>query len=280
MRYLIGCVLCMCWGLCNVNAQQHSITVMSYNIRYDNPQDGVNAWPKRISKVGGLIQTYNPDIIGIQEALHHQLIELLRILPDYTFVGVGRDDGKESGEYSAILFKNGRFGLLRNSTSWLSETPDVPGSKSWDAALPRIVTTARLYDKESKTEFVIFNTHFDHLGIEARQHSAELISEMIGTTRAVSEIPVIVTGDFNAEPSENTYSTMLLKYLFDTRPDEVNTGTFCGFEVGAMPCKTIDYIFGSAEWISKNYRVINDNDGKHYPSDHLPVIVELEIKKN
>ena len=256
------------------------VSVMTYNIRYNNPQDGINAWPNRVTKVGALIQQYNPDIVGIQEALHSQLVDLMRILPEYSYVGVGRDDGKENGEFSAILFKNNRFGLLGNSTKWLSETPDVPGSKSWDAAITRIVTQARFYDKETKSEMVVFNTHFDHMGLEARQHSAELLLKLIGAARSVSETPIIVTGDFNSERSEKTYETMLLKYLFDTKPDNDNTGTYCGFEVGAIPCKTIDYIFGSAEWNLKNYKVIRDNDGKYYPSDHLPVLVELEIKNN
>jgi endonuclease/exonuclease/phosphatase family metal-dependent hydrolase len=253
---------------------------MTYNIRYNNPQDGVNARPNRITKIGTLIQQYNPDILGIQEALQSQLVELMRILPEYSYVGVGRDDGKVNGEFSAILFKNNRFGLLHHNTLWLSETPDVPGSKSWDAALPRIVTTARLHDKESKTDFVIFNTHFDHLGLEARQHSANLLLGMVGAARTIDAMPIIITGDFNAERSEKTYETLLLKYLFDTKPDDDTSGTYCGFEVGAMPCKTIDYIFATAEWNSKNYKVIRDNDGKYYPSDHLPVFVELEIKKD
>lgn len=277
MRYVTGIILLLS---CGSIAQSQPITVMTYNIRYNNPQDGVNAWPKRITKVGALIQQQNPDIIGIQEALHSQLVDLMRILPDYAYVGVGRDDGKENGEFSAILFKSSRFGLLSDKTQWLSETPDVPGSKSWDAALPRIVTQARFYDKITKSEIVIFNTHFDHQGIEARQHSAELLLELIGTARAVSETPIIVTGDFNAERTEKTYETLLLKYLFDTKPDTDKTGTFCGFEVGAIPCKTIDYIFGSAEWNLNAYKVIRDNDGKYYPSDHLPVLVELEIKKD
>jgi endonuclease/exonuclease/phosphatase family metal-dependent hydrolase len=276
MRY----VFCLLLSSYASVAQQQPITVMSYNIRYNNPQDGINAWPNRITKVGSLIQQYNPDIIGIQEALHSQLVDLMRILPEYSYVGVGRDDGKENGEFSAILFKNNRFGLLSNSTQWLSKTHDVPGSKSWDAALPRIVTTARLYDKELKTDLVIFNTHFDHQGIEARQQSADLLLGMVGAARSVTETPIIVTGDFNAERSEKTYETLLLKYLFDTKPDDNTTGTFCGFEVGVLPCKTIDYIFASAELSLKNYTVIRDNDGKHYPSDHLPVLVELEIKKD
>jgi endonuclease/exonuclease/phosphatase family metal-dependent hydrolase len=258
------------------NAQ--TLRVMTYNIRYDNPQDGVNAWPNRIDKVAGLIQKYNPDVIGVQEALHHQLQELMRRLPDYSYVGVGRDDGKEKGEYSAILYRNGRFGLIHQSTSWLSETPDVPGSKSWDAAITRIVTVARFFDKETKAEFNVLNTHFDHLGVEARLRSAALIAGMVAGFRIKThDFPILVMGDFNAERNEASYSQLANDTLTDTKPSNDQTGTFCGFEVGKIECKTIDYIFHTKEWVLKNYKVIKDNDGKYYPSDHLPILTEFEL---
>ena len=257
------------------NAQ--SLKIMTYNIRYDNPDDGVNAWPNRIEKVTGLIRKYNPDIIGVQEALNHQLKDLVRVLPDYTYLGVGRDDGKEKGEYSAILFRNSRFGLLSDSTFWLSETPGVPGSKSWDAAITRLVTKAKFFDKELKTDFVIFNTHFDHMGKEARLNSGALMAGAVASCRAQKEIPVIVTGDFNCERSEEAYRNVTIKDLVDTKPANDQTGTFCGFEVGKMECRAIDYIFQTKEWILTNYAVITDNDGTYYPSDHLPVMVEFEL---
>jgi len=258
-----------------LNAQ--SLKVMTYNIRLDTQADGVNAWPNRIEKVSALIRTHNPDIIGIQEALHHQLQDLMRVLPDYSYVGVGRDDGKEKGEYSAILYRNDRFGVLNQTTSWLSETPDVPGSKSWDAAITRVLTSAKFFDKELKRDFVFLNTHFDHVGIQSRYHSAAYVAGNVAGAR-LETIPVLVTGDFNFERTESAYEALLLdKNLTDTKPANDNTGTYCGFEVGKMECKAIDYIFHTNEWILKQYQVITDNDGTYYPSDHLPVMVEFEL---
>jgi len=256
-----------------------SVKVMSYNIRFDNPADGVNAWPNRIEKVAALIRKYNPDIIGVQEALHHQLHDLIRVLPDYSFIGVGRDDGKEAGEYSAILYKHGRFGLLSNHTHWLSETPEVPGSKSWDAAITRIVTTARFYDKALKREFGIFNTHFDHVGKEARAHSAQQLLNLVTDARTKNEnLPIVLTGDFNCERNEAPYEVLTKnELLHDTRPANDQTGTFCEFEVGSIECRAIDYIFHTKEWILRGYKVIEDHDGKYYPSDHLPVLAEFEL---
>lgn len=260
------------WGI------EGGVTIMSWNIRYDNPNDGVNAWPNRIQKVAGVIQKYNPDIIGLQEALHQQIQDLLKVLPEYSYVGVGRDDGKEKGEYSAILYRHSRFGVLRSGTTWLSESGEV-GSIGWDAAITRIATWARLYDKELKQEFVVANTHFDHIGKQARIGSAHYLAGYFSGMMFKGNQPLLLTGDFNCERTEETY-THLLKIangLTDTKPANDATGTYCGFEVGAMECKAIDYIFYSAEWVLRNYHVITDNDGKHYPSDHLPVLAEFGL---
>src|SRR5689334_14278278 len=178
MRNLIPLVLLFVF----MGSYAQPLKVMTYNIRYDNPGDGVNAWPNRIEKVTALIRKYNPDIIGVQEALHHQLQDLVRVLPDYSYVGVGRDDGKVKGEFSAILFRNSRFGLLSDSTFWLSETPQIPGSKSWDAAITRLVTEAKFFDKELRTDFIVFNTHFDHIGKEARMNSGAYIAGAVASS--------------------------------------------------------------------------------------------------
>ena len=124
---------------------------------------------------------------------------------------------------------------------------------------------------------MLFNTHFDHMGKEARMNSGALIAGAVAKTRTASEIPVLVTGDFNCERSEETYRNITIKDLADTKPANDLTGTFCGFEVGKMECKTIDYIFHTKEWILKNYQVITDHDGTNYPSDHLPVLAEFEL---
>src|SRR5512138_3465563 len=154
-----------------------SLTVMSYNIRYDNPGDGRNAWPNRKDRLIQLIRDESPDLIGLQEALHHQLTDILNGVEGYAMVGVGRDDGKQKGEYSAILYRTSAFELRDENTFWLSETPEVPGSKSWDAAITRVVTWARFRDIKSKKVFFAFNTHFDHMGKEARRESAKLLKQ-------------------------------------------------------------------------------------------------------
>lgn len=262
--------------------QGQTLKVITYNLRLDTPDDGINQWPKRTDKVVALITKYNPDIIGVQEALHHQLQDLLRLLPGYSYCGVGRDDGKEKGEYSAILFRNNRFGLLHTDTHWLSETMDVPGSKSWDAAITRVFTTARFFDRDTKKEFLMINTHFDHIGKVARENSSKLIKKYLeGVKNDGSELPVIVSGDFNSEPTEEAYLTMVAAQdkflLLDSKSAGSTAGTFCGFKVGGIPCKTIDFIFHTKEWVARNYQVITDNDGTYYPSDHLPVLVDFDL---
>lgn len=266
--------------ICHVSFAQ-TYSVMTYNIRLDTHADGVNAWPNRKEKLIALIRKNNPDILGVQEVLHHQMQDLQSGLPEYTFVGVGRDDGKEKGEYSAIFYKKEKFEVIKQSTFWLSETPDVPGSKNWDAAITRVATYAHLKDKTSGQTFLVLNTHFDHIGKQARLNSAILIKGYIaGYLDFNKTMPVIITGDFNSEPTEPPYLSMINEVVmkfYDTRPANSTTGTFCGFTVNAMTCKTIDYIFHSAAWKTESYQVLTDHDGTYYPSDHLPVIAKLSI---
>jgi endonuclease/exonuclease/phosphatase family metal-dependent hydrolase len=255
-----------------------SIKVMTYNLRLDIASDGVNQWGNRKEKVFALIKKYDPDIFGVQEALHNQMEDVLVNLPQYISVGVGRDDGKTKGEYSAIFYKKEKFDVLVQQTFWLSETPEVPGSKSWDAAITRIVTWARFRDKTSGKAFILANTHFDHIGQTARKMSAELIRSKI--PRVAGRLPIIVTGDFNSEPTEPPYLVMTRKekvMLFDSRAAQETQGTFCTFQVNGPPCRTIDYIFYSKGLRASGYRVITDNDGTYYPSDHLPVISTISF---
>lgn len=253
--------------------------VMTYNIRYDNPGDGVNQWDSRKSKVFTLIEKHAPDIIGVQEALRHQLDDIAEALDAYTYFGAGRDDGKEKGEHSAIFVRKDRFNILEENTFWLSKTPKVPGSKDWDAAITRVVTWGKLQDKKSKQTFVMINTHFDHIGKESRKNSAAILKD---SAASISDgLPVIVTGDFNFTRDKEPYAVMTKDSglrLTDAAPSDT-PGTACGFVVGARPCNAIDYIFHSAHWTSSNYRVMQDNDGKYYPSDHLPVMATLSLSK-
>jgi endonuclease/exonuclease/phosphatase family metal-dependent hydrolase len=192
---------------------------------------------------------------------------------------VGRDDGKTKGEFSAILYKHNKFEILSDSTFWLSKTPNAPGSKDWDAMITRLVTTTRLKDKKTKTVYTMINTHFDHVGAEARKQSAMMLKDYVKSSGA--DMPVIITGDFNCTPTDEPYLVMVEKsqpQLIDSAPENT-PGTFCNFEVNSMPCRTIDYIFHTTHWMSSSHQVITDNDGRYYPSDHLPVLVELSLKK-
>lgn len=256
-----------------------SVKVMTYNIRLDTPVDSVNQWPKRTQKVFDLISKYDPDILGVQEAIHHQLMDIVKNLPQYDYVGVGRDDGKTKGEYSAILYKKDRFQVLQQGTFWLSETPDVPGSKSWDAAITRVASWAKFKDKKTSRDFLAINTHFDHIGQEARRNSAALLKTK--ANELVQGLPVIITGDFNCTRSDAPYTTIMnpdgLK-LKDPLPGQP-IGTFCGFKVNGIECRAIDYLFYTDHWTASNYKVITDNDGKYYPSDHLPVMTTFSLKK-
>jgi endonuclease/exonuclease/phosphatase family metal-dependent hydrolase len=258
-------------------ADGQSLEVMTYNIRYDNPGDGINQWGKRKEKVFSLIKKYDPEIFGVQEALNNQIEDLITGLPEYDFVGVGRDDGKQKGEYSAIFFKKIRFKVKDSNTFWLSETPSVPGSKNWDAALTRVATWAVFTDQETKKDFILINTHFDHIGKESRAKSAALLltqAEKIGKS-----LPLVITGDFNCTRDDKPYQVIMSQKTVPLQdPAPANPpGTFCNFQVNSMQCRPIDYIFSSLDWKASDYKVITDNDGTNYPSDHLPVLLTLSF---
>jgi endonuclease/exonuclease/phosphatase family metal-dependent hydrolase len=255
-----------------------TIDVMTYNIRYDNPGDGVNQWSSRKEKVYALIKKHDPEIFGVQEALSHQLEDLKSNLQGFDYIGVGRDDGKKKGEYSAIFFKASKFKVKKSNTFWLSETPDVPGSKSWDAAITRVATWALFTDKKTRKEFILINTHFDHIGKESRANSAALLLTHAG--KIAKDAPLIITGDFNCTREDKPYQVIMSQELMGLQdPAPTNPpGTFCNFKVGSMECRPIDYIFASLHWRAADYKVITDNDGAHYPSDHLPVQVTFTMK--
>lgn len=253
--------------------------VMTYNIRLDTPDDGINQWPKRSHKVVDLIRKYDPDILGIQEAIYHQLTDLLSSLPDYNYIGVGRDDGKTKGEFSAILYKKARFSVENQGTFWLSEHPEIPGSKDWDAAITRVASWGKLKDVKTKQSFLVINTHFDHIGKEARRKSAELLKQK--ASELGEGLPVIITGDFNCTREDSPYAAIMKpEGIILTDPASTPPpGTFCGFRVNSIECRAIDYIFHSPEWLTMGYTVITDNDGTYYPSDHLPVLATVQLRK-
>ncbi len=263
----------------SVFAQQ--MNIISFNIRYNTPNDGLNAWPNRIEMVSGLLKFHEPDIFGFQEALIGQIEDTKNTLPDFDWFGVGRDDGKTAGEFSPIFFNKIKFILIENGTLWLSETPEKP-SKGWDAALNRVVTWGRFKSKVTGKQFLVFNTHFDHIGVEARKNSAALIGKIIKEKTAGKNLPVILTGDFNLAPEEEPI-VQLKKLVKDSReiselPPYGPVGTFNSFDWNAPMEKRIDYIFVHGNISVLKYAVLTDSKGQRWPSDHLPVFAKVQLK--
>ena len=261
-------------------SQETSISLMTYNIRYDNPSDGENVWSNRKDELVGLIKFYNPSIFGIQEGLPHQVAYINYTMPNFGFIGKGRD-GSEKGEYSAIFYQRNRFEVLETDTFWLSLTPDQP-SKNWDASLPRICTYALFKEKETGILFWVFNTHFDHIGQQSRLQSVDLILKKINST-STKNYPVFFMGDLNSEPSNEVISE-LNSSLIDTFDVTVAspfgaTGTFNGFKFHESVTRKIDYIFisnSSQISVNKHATLSNSKDLK-YPSDHLPIYIEVDL---
>lgn len=257
-----------------------TINVMTYNIRLDTSNDGENAWTYRKEALLQQIVNNKIDIFGIQEGLPHQVAYCDSVLVNYNYVGVGRDDGNSGGEYSAIFFNKNKFQVVKQHTFWLSETPNKP-SKGWDAAYPRICTYVLLKNRKSQKLFWVFNTHFDHIGIEARQESAKLIINKI-TEINTNNYPVVLLGDFNL-----TEDSTVIQYLNSVYKDSKyvvqqktndTLGTFNGFNVQEQSSNRIDYIFVSEQLIKvKKYQVLRQLVNGKYPSDHFPVIVNLKL---
>ncbi len=259
------------------------LLAMSFNIRYNNPDDGINSWGNRRLLFDSIMQECKPDIAGLQEVLHDQLMDILQHHPDYAYSGVGRIDGKTMGEYAPILFFKERFKLMDEGYFWLSETPEIPGSKGWDAACERIVNWIKLQEKPKGAEFYLFNTHFDHIGETARINSAILIKDSM--RKVNSQYPVIVTGDFNTLPGSEPYKTMLQYQtrFVDTKivakPDKtILKPTFTGFNKNVSDDRIIDFVFVTENIKVKNYQVVANLYGDLFVSDHAPVLVELQLK--
>ena len=231
------------WVVPFVNFAQE-LDVLSYNIRYASPNDGPNLWKNRKGDMIETLSNINPDLLGLQEVLHIQLLELTNGMKEYSYIGVGREDGKTKGEYSPILYRKDAFEVLDSGTFWLSDTPSQI-SVGWDAALERICSYARFLHRQSGNEFWMFNTHFDHIGVLARANAAHLILEKINALNT-SSLPVVVTGDFNLEPYEEPIKIMqssledVQKELTSTEP---NYWTFNGFDTQTSGERRIDYIF-------------------------------------
>ena len=261
---------------------QQEVKLMSFNIRLDVASDGDNRWDARKDRVAGLINYYEPDFAGAQEVLHQQLQYLQANLKGYDYVGVARDDGATRGEYSCIFYKKEKYTVLEQGTFWLSPTPDSI-SKGWDAALNRVCTYILVKDKKTKLTFWVFNTHFDHIGKQARLESAKLIVEKINEYNT-DNFPVFVMGDFNSAPDEPPV-VFLNTALKNSRTQASlvygPAETFNAFKFSEKPDRSIDYIFFAPDkrvHVSK-FATITDSYDLKYPSDHFPVIATVLIDK-
>jgi endonuclease/exonuclease/phosphatase family metal-dependent hydrolase len=259
-----------------INLQAQELKVMTYNIKNDYQQEGLDTWELRKEEMAQLLNEESPTIIGVQEALLNQLSDLQAYLADYSYIGVGRDDGNTAGEYCAIFYDTTQYKVIQEGTFWLSEAPDSI-SIGWDAAYPRICTYGLFQHLSSGKKMWVFNTHFDHIGLNAREESARLILSEINRLNRKQE-PVCLMGDLNAEEQEVCIQ-ILNEYLNDTREiafqiTESPTGTFNGF-VDAPVNKRIDYVFVK-QFKVKMHAHINKRkaNGRHI-SDHLPVMNTL-----
>lgn len=267
-----------------LSCTSHNVTpleVMTFNIRYDNPDDGMFSWDSRKEMVYWLIEKYDPDIMGLQEALKGQMDNLESSLSEYAWSGAGREDGEDRGEYVPVFYRKNMFSLIGQGNFWLSERPDEPGSISWDAACTRMVSWIKLKETGTGNALFVFNTHFDHVGEEARMQSARILVDSI--SHIAGSDPVIITGDFNCEPGSDPLKA-LSELLADTREKakirEDGAGTtYVGFPGDLFTGKIIDHIFVSSHFDVAEHEIITDNTGSFFPSDHLPVRVSLMLKK-
>ena len=265
-----------------VNEQPQELDVMTFNVRINLPSDGDNAWPNRKEMAASMIRFYEPDVFGVQEALKGQVSDLSQRLPEYAWIGVGRDDGKQAGEYMAIFYLKHRFKVLQEETFWLSEHPQQPGL-GWDAAYIRVVTWAQFQDLQTGKIFFHFNTHFDNRGEVARQESARLLLTRIQSIAGSS--PVIVTGDFNTQPDSEPYRILTGSALLtdaktkSQSPHHGPSRTFNRFDLETLKTTEppIDYIFVSNQFGVLKHATLSDTFEGYFPSDHMPVMAVLEL---
>ena len=266
---------------CSLSAQQ--LYVGTYNIRYNNPNDEKegNAWAQRCPQLCDFIKFEQPEIFGTQEVLVDQLHDLMKGLDGYGYIGVGRDDGKEKGEYAAIFYKKDQLSLLDSGNFWLSPTPER-ASLGWDAACIRICTWGKFQDKISGKQFYFFNTHMDHVGTVARRESARLILKRIN--QLSKGLPTILTGDFNVDQTDEIYqifsnSGVLRDCYTNALQRMAPTGTWNDFMQDSRSKARIDHIFVSSDFKVPHYAIFTNSywlgKSRRNISDHYPVMVKL-----
>ncbi|MEM6724896.1 MAG: endonuclease/exonuclease/phosphatase family protein [Bacteroidota bacterium] len=278
MRTIIGCLLVTLFSA-NMVLGQSDLKVISFNLRYDNPSDTVNPWNTRQLLASDLLNQFQPDLIGFQEVLKYQLDSLLVLNPDFAYVGVGRDDGQEKGEYCPIFYRSDRFELVDQGTFWLSESPDEPGM-GWDAVCNRICTWVKLKDNSTGKSIFMANTHYDHKGRISRKESTFLLLKRL--KKLSGKAQSILTGDLNAGPTSSEIRWLLDKRYIDTfaamGEEAVGPeGTFHNWgRILPEFRNRIDYILVGKSWKVKAFITLDQNQEGKYPSDHFPVFATLE----
>jgi endonuclease/exonuclease/phosphatase family metal-dependent hydrolase len=265
-------------GAAGHTAAPEPLAIMSFNIRYGTANDGENRWELRRAQMFDVIKAQNPDVIGLQEALHFQIDEILAAVPGYRMIGVGRTDGGQSGEYAAILYRESRLSVRQGSTFWFSDTPDVVKSNTWGAALERICTWA-LFDDKLGTPFYLYNLHLDHVSQPAREKSVALLLDRVA--KRAPALPVVVTGDFNTGEA-NPVTQAMLRVFRDTfrmlHPDVKDVGTGNQFKLGMTTGDKIDYIFVEPGTEVLTAEIVRTAAGGRYPSDHFPVVARIRLR--
>lgn len=249
------------------------ITVMSYNIRVGDADDGTNSWQFRYPATAMMIEDIRPDVFGVQEAMPYQLLFITENCRDYKYVGVGRDDGKKKGEHMAVFYNKKTVSLLKWGTFWLSETPDEP-SFGWDAACRRTATWALMKSKASGQKFYFVDTHLDHKGAEARREGLALILDRLSAINR-DNLPVVLVGDFNVEISDPAVAVLdgTMKNARKIAAKTDSCGTYNGW---GKSSEIIDHIFYSGFRSCTEYRTVTTPYAERkFISDHYPVTATL-----
>ena len=269
--FILTCLLFVCISCSESN---QTISLITYNIRLDIESDGINKWDNRKEGLISLIKEENPDVLGIQEGLPNQIKYLSKQLEDYNMIGEGRDGG-DNGEYSAIYYKSEKLRLEKAETFWLSETPDIP-SIGWDAALNRIATFGVFRIINSNENLIVYNSHFDHIGTQARENSVSVILNHIKDNDFINNA-IIVMGDLNAEPNDAPIKLLAenLEDSFNSFPIEKPFGTFSGFDLESKLLNRIDYIFTKNIEVIEYRHIQKRLPNKLWPSDHLPIFISI-----